>query len=73
MIIPIFVSREGASGLAHVPPHRVSGITLPPDDATLFSLHVLLDRTVKKICRAIHANVNSYIYLVVQQRVIDPA
>jgi len=37
LIIPIFVPREVASGLAHVPPHRVSGITLPPDDATPFS------------------------------------
>lgn len=30
-----------ASGLAHAFFHRVSGITLPPDDANLFSLQIL--------------------------------
>ena len=48
LIIPIFVFREGASGLAHVPPHRVSGITLPPDDATPFFIARLTCKAVKK-------------------------
>ncbi len=36
MIILIFVPRRGASGLAHVPCHCVTGISLPPVDANLF-------------------------------------
>jgi len=49
MIILIFVPRRGASGLAHVPCHCVTGISLPPVDANIFSLLILLARTAKRI------------------------
>ena len=44
MIKSIFESSLGAAGFTHVPGHGVSGITLPPDDATYlfeFSLRAL--------------------------------
>ena len=53
MIKSIFESSLGAAGFTHVPRHGVSGITLPPDDATkLFDFHYglwLVSRAVKKI------------------------
>jgi len=53
VIISIFAIRGMASVLAHVTPHRVAGITLPPADATpLFFIDVLaLSGTLeKKFC-----------------------
>ena len=41
MIILIFVLRDAASGLAHASSHCVLGITLPPSNATTFSLQIL--------------------------------
>ena len=35
MIKSIFETRLGTAEFTHVPGHSVSGITLPPDDATL--------------------------------------
>jgi len=41
LIILIFVPRDVASGLAHASSHCVLGITLPPSNATIFSLQIL--------------------------------
>jgi hypothetical protein len=38
----IFASRGLAAALAHVGPHRVTGIALPPVDATIFGSIVAL-------------------------------
>ncbi len=39
MIKSIFVFRDGSSGLAHDPLHRVIAFTLPPIDANIYFHH----------------------------------
>jgi hypothetical protein len=47
----IFASRGEASVLAHVLPHSVIGLTLPPIDATLFiNMAGLTDWLEKRFC-----------------------
>jgi hypothetical protein len=49
MIKSIFVFRDGSSGLAHDPFHRVIALTLPPIDANIFFITVLsLSGALKK-------------------------
>ncbi len=56
MIILIFVPRRGASGLAHVPCHCVTGISLPPVDANLF-----IAESACQICEE-ETETNAWIY-----------
>ena len=49
MIKSIFEIGLGTAEFTHVPGHSVSGITLPPDDATSFHYISGLSRAVKKI------------------------
>ncbi len=64
MIILIFVPRRGASGLAHVPCHCVTGISLPPVDANI----LFIVDSARQNCKEEHLDVKCDSYL--SQRVL---